>query len=216
VTDDGAARTAGRPRVTAIVLAGGRAERFGSDKLEVALDGMTLLDRAIEAVSQVADNVLVAGPAEGRTRPGIDVIADREPFGGPLAGLAGALQQTSSELAVVVGGDMPRLVPAVLTEMLHRLAGDPTLDAVILAVDGAPRRQVLPLAVRVGPALAAAHARLESDDRSLAALLDSLTAIELAPSDWRPFDPVGQTLADVDTPAELDRLRSGGHGASAP
>jgi molybdenum cofactor guanylyltransferase len=195
--------------VTAIVLAGGRADRFGADKLGLALDGVSLLDRAIEAVSQVADEVLLAGPPDlARSSPGIRVVADREPFGGPLVGLAGALAQTSGELAIVVGGDMPRLVPAVLATMLDRLAADPTFDAVILAIGGSARRQVLPLAIRVGPASAVAEARLASGERSLRAFLAGLSTLELAEPEWRPFDPAGDTLADVDTPADLDRLHS--------
>lgn len=209
-TGTSAPAPANRPSVTGIVLAGGRAAQFGSDKLGAALDGMPLLDRAIAAVSEVADEVLVAGPPDGRTVPGIEVVPDGEPFGGPLAGLAGALGQTASELALVVAGDMPRLVPGVLAAMLDRLAAEPALDAVILAVPGAPGRQVLPLAVRVGPAAVAARARLESGDRSLRALLADLSTFELPELAWHPLDPGRDTLADVDTPADLDRLRSSG------
>lgn len=217
MTETDPSRDGSRPRVTAIVLAGGRAKRFGSDKLEAVLDGVTLLDRVIEAVSQVAEEVLLAGAVDtARTTPEIRVVVDREPFGGPLVGLAGALAQTSSELAIVAGGDMPGLVPAVLTMMLDRLAVDPSLDAVVLAAPGAPRRQVLPLAVRVAPANAAARLRLETGDRSLGALLAGLSTLELAASAWEPFDPAGDTLVDVDTVADLDRLRSAGPSRERP
>ena len=111
---------------------------------------------------------------------------------------------------------MPRLVPAVLAVMLDRLAADPTVDAVILAAPGAPRRQVLPLAVRVGPASAAARVALETGDRSLGAFLAGLSTLELAEREWQPLDPAGDTLADVDTVADLDRLRSAEVVARAP
>ena len=47
-----------RARVTAIVLAGGRAARFGGSKLSLEVDGVALLDRAIAAVASVADDIL--------------------------------------------------------------------------------------------------------------------------------------------------------------
>jgi molybdopterin-guanine dinucleotide biosynthesis protein A len=44
-----------RPVVSGLVLAGGRSSRFGSDKLNAAIDGRTLLERAVDAVLYVAE-----------------------------------------------------------------------------------------------------------------------------------------------------------------
>jgi molybdopterin-guanine dinucleotide biosynthesis protein A len=109
----------------------------------------------------------------------------------------------------VVGGDMPRLVPGVLSAMLGRLVTAPELDAVILQALGSPRRQVLPLAVREHAAARAARAAVDAGDRSLVGFIDRLRTLELPAGEWRSLDPAGETLADVDTPADLDRLRSG-------
>ena len=61
-------RGSSRPRVAGIVLAGGRASRFGRDKLAERLDGRTLVDRAIASLEPVVDLVVVAGPHDA-TRP---------------------------------------------------------------------------------------------------------------------------------------------------
>ena len=203
--------------ITAIVLAGGRSSRFGSNKLAVQLDGASLLSRTIAAVQPIADIVIVAGPGlpDGIQTGDIPatVVHDREAFGGPLVALANVLERVlpdpATSLAIVVGGDMPRLVPAVLTAMLDRLTADPELDAVILQAPDAPHRQVLPLALREHAALGAARAGLETGDRSLTGLIDRLRTLELPADAWQPLDPAGDTLADVDTPGDLDRLRSG-------
>ena len=202
--------------ITAIVLAGGRSRRFGSDKLATPIDGASLLSRTIAAVAPVADIVIVAGPALPGGPHGGDipatVVPDREPFGGPLPALANVLERgipdPVTSLAIVVGGDMPRLVPAVLTAMLDRLATDLELDAVILGDQGAPRRQVLPIALREHAAGGAARAALEEGDRSLAGFVDRLRTLELPAEEWRALDPAGITLVDVDTPADVDRLGS--------
>jgi molybdopterin-guanine dinucleotide biosynthesis protein A len=210
-----------RPGVTAIVLAGGRATRFGLPKLEAELGGRPLVHHAIEAVAAVADEVVVVvAPGAGLRLPELTVPArlahDPEPDGGPLVGLAAGLRAAGFARAVVVGGDMPTLAPAVLGSILRRL-DDPQATAVLLE---APRqrartrdrptalpRQSLPMALRVDVALAAAEDALARGRRSLQAMLDGLGPVEVSSDVWLRLDPDGATLVDVDDPADLERLR---------
>lgn len=75
-------------RLLGAVLAGGRSTRFGSDKALAILDGKTLIEHAIEALSVHAEAVVSCG----RAFPGIASVADRPSGGnGPLAGLNAAL-----------------------------------------------------------------------------------------------------------------------------
>jgi molybdopterin-guanine dinucleotide biosynthesis protein A len=208
--------------VTGIVLAGGRATRFGGPKLAAELDGTALLARAIGAVSYVVDEIIVAGPGHpelpadvGRGVGSIRVVPDEEEFGGPLQALAGALDAARGELALVVGGDMPNLVPEVMAAMAARLLADPALGAVLLgAPDDAPaagseaRRQVLPLALRLEVARPVAREAVLAGARSLRTLLDRLVSDEIAATTWRALDPAGATLLDVDTQGDLDRLHA--------
>jgi molybdopterin-guanine dinucleotide biosynthesis protein A len=198
-----------RSATTAIVLAGGRSSRFGSPKLAAELDGVTVLEHAVRAVEAVAGELIIAIdpsklPESVAARP-IRAVADDEPFAGPLAALAGALRTVTSELAIVVGGDMPGLVPAVLEAMVDLLAND-DIDAVTL--QDATHRQVLPLAIRVGRARIAAADAMAAGDRSLVRFVDRLRSAELAAAAWRTLDPDGGSLADIDVPADLDRLRA--------
>lgn len=203
------------PGVTAIVLAGGRSSRFGSPKLAAELGGATLLERAIRAAASVADEIIVAGaPSPGFAgENGAPIparsVADEEQFAGPLAGLAGALRSSTTGLAIVVGGDMPGLIPAVLETMLERLATDAGADAVLLATPGAEPapRQVLPLALDIAVASDAAQAAVEAGDRSLVRLLGRIRSVEIPAAEWLALDPTGQTLLDVDRPADLERIR---------
>jgi molybdopterin-guanine dinucleotide biosynthesis protein A len=194
------------------VLAGGRSVRFGSPKLEVDLDGASILEHAVRAAAAVASEVVVAGvaPPTGWSidRTTIRVVADEEPFGGPLVALAGALRSTSAELAIVVGGDMPALLPRVLEAMLRRLAMDPDLAAATLEAAPDAPQQVLPLALRVDRARGAASDAVASGDRSLFRLVDRLRSISIPAHEWRRLDPGGNTLVDVDVPADLERLRA--------
>jgi molybdenum cofactor guanylyltransferase len=197
------------PAVTGIVLAGGRARRFGGPKLEAVVDGEPLLARATRAVAAVADEVLVAGPA----LPGFAgitprLVLDAQPFDGPLAALAGAIREARGTLAIVVGGDMPWLEPRVLELLLSRLAANPAADAAMLGatgeVAGEPsRRQVLPLAIRVASGASAAAQAIDAGDRSLVRFVDRLRSIEIPAPEWLAIDPDARTLRDVDRPEDL-------------
>jgi molybdenum cofactor guanylyltransferase len=208
--------------VTAIVLAGGRSSRFGGDKLAASLEGASVLAATIAAVAPIAEGVIVAGPRLPECFVAGDVpvalVTDPEPVGGPLLALAsvlGAGEPAPWDVAIVVGGDMPRLVPAVLVAMVDLLDEDPDVGAVYLGRPEAPtsaapleppRRQVLPLAVRVQQASRAAREAAEAGDRSLQALVERMTTVELPAARWQLLDPDARTLTDIDTRADLDRL----------
>jgi molybdopterin-guanine dinucleotide biosynthesis protein A len=191
--------------VTGIILAGGRSSRFGSDKLATTLDGRPLLHHAIEAVAAVTQEVIiVAAPGVEPAIPEtlgtrLQVVHDPEPFGGPLVGLTAALLVIETPTVLVVGGDMPRLVPAVL----RRLAGatGPGRLAVVLEVPG--RVQPLPMALDTQAARTAAAAVLDRGGRSLRELLREIGAASIPAPVWLSLDPAGATIVDVDRPADL-------------
>jgi molybdopterin-guanine dinucleotide biosynthesis protein A/uridine kinase len=190
-------------RVGAIVLAGGRSSRFGRDKLAELIDGRPLLDHAIAAVRVVAtDIVVVAAPAANLTvPPGVRVAHDPVAFEGPLAGLAAGLAalDPSVDRLIVVAGDMPSLVPAVLRRLLDAVMAGRA--AALLGVDGDP--PPLPMALDRPRAAAATGRLIEAGETRLRALPSALDAEVVPTSVWRYDDPVGATFRDVDTPADL-------------
>ena len=207
--------------VTGIVLAGGRSSRFGADKLAVEVGGRPLLHRAIVAVAQVVDEVVVVIAADGaRPRlPGdldtpLRIARDAAPGLGPLAGLSAGLAAAHAPIALVVGGDQPCLAPILLAELLRWLGSDddgrrpdvrrPDVrrpDVVCLEEDG--RMRPLPSAVRVAAARPAAAAALADGTRSLVGLFEQLRGVTIGQQRWRRLDPAGDSLRDVDTPDDL-------------
>ena len=190
-----------------IVLAGGRSRRFGTDKRLAVVDGRPLLEGVVEAVAGVVDDVIVVlapdEPAPGGLTA-VRIAHDREPFAGPLAGLAAGLEVVpDASIALVVGADMPSLQPAVLRLMLKRAAAPVGPDAWTLEGPDANLVGPLPLAGRVAPLRRAASALLERGQRSLRSLVLELGAGRIPAADWRPLDPDGLTLRDVDRPEDL-------------
>jgi molybdopterin-guanine dinucleotide biosynthesis protein A len=193
-----------------VVLAGGRSRRFGRNKLAESMpDGRTILAHAVQAMAEVcSDVVVVIAPEVSRPAglpPRARVVVDPESFGGPLVGLVTGLTASSSETVLVAGGDMPELVPAVLTCLAESLERIPA-DAVRLA-NG--EMQSLPFAIRRGPALRAAQAALDEGDRRLRGLFERLAVAVVAEGEWRLLDPAARTLRDIDRPGDLFSSPSG-------
>jgi molybdopterin-guanine dinucleotide biosynthesis protein A len=199
------------PAVSAIVLAGGRSSRFGRDKLVEPIDGVPLLAHALDAVARVATEIVVAG-GDAPTTTGIAIpirsVRDPQPDGGPLVGVLAGLEAAREPTALVVGGDMPRLEPAVLAMLIRALAAaEPdAVDACVLA--HRDRIQPLPIVVRTGAATVAAQRGLGRGSRSLYAWLDGMRVHALPEQEWRALDPRADTLLDVDRESDLGRIRS--------
>ena len=192
-------------RIGAIVLAGGRSSRFGRDKLSEPIDGRPLLDHAIAAVQALAtDIVVVAAPDANLDMPdGVRIAHDPVAYEGPLAGLATGLAalDPAVDRVLVVAGDMPSLVPAVLGRLLDAIASG--ADAAILGGGGDGKTAPLPLALRRRRAEKAVVALLDAGERRLRAAPQVLDAEVIPESTWRLDDTTATTLRDIDTPEDL-------------
>jgi molybdenum cofactor guanylyltransferase len=209
--------------VVAVILAGGASTRFGGDKLGAELDERPLLHHPIEACLSVAPVIVLVLASDARSPElpsdlgqRVIVARDRVSYLGPLAGLLVGLEVAServpdADTALVVGGDMPALVPAVLRLLVDRVSerprsGVPAPGAVLLEADP---RATLPMAVRIHVAAPAARRLLDADGRSLHALLDRVHSASIDAATWRALDPGGRTISDIDTPDDLTAARDG-------
>ena len=197
--------------VAGVVLAGGRASRFGRDKLAEPIEGRPLLHHAITALAPVVDELFLvispSGPvpdlpSEGLAGRPVRVIRDPEPFGGPLLAVVAALEATSAPWCVLVGGDMPQLQAPVLRAMLAVLLEG---EADVVLLESAGPLQSMPAVLRTASALPAAQQAREAGDRSLRSLYGRVRVRLLPLATWTDLDPVRRTLRDVDTPDDLVR-----------
>jgi molybdopterin-guanine dinucleotide biosynthesis protein A len=187
-----------------VLLAGGRSTRFGRDKLAEPYLGEPVLHRSARALAAVCAEVVVV-VAPGAPDPGVPpevrsrVARDAREGEGPLAGILAGLGEVRTPLALVAAGDMPTLAPPVLGLLLRAVLAGP-VDAAALGEAGGFRP--LPCALR-RETLGVARARFRAGERSVRGFLAALRLAVVPEEAWRPLDPSGETLRDVDLPADL-------------
>src|SRR5262249_5554432 len=115
-------------------------------------------------------------------------------------------EAATEPLVVVVGGDMPSVRPTVLAALVRALlaAGDATGAAVLVARS---RLVPLPAALRTGAASDVVGRLVGEGERRLRSGFDRLPTRILEEAEWRPLDPDGESLVDVDRPEDLASAR---------
>jgi molybdopterin-guanine dinucleotide biosynthesis protein A len=144
--------------VTGVILAGGRASRFGGPKGLAEVGGARILDRVAAALGEVADALLLIAndPTAAGWLPGVRVAGDVVTNRGALGGVHAALHHARGA-ALVVAWDMPFVPAALLAEL--RAMGDAGAPAA--TPESRSPRGVEPLCAYYGAAcLAAAEQRL--------------------------------------------------------
>lgn len=171
-------------RVSAAILAGGRALRFdGADKAALRVGSARIIDRQLAALSGVSDDVrIVASDATRYGSLGVPVIADVIPNAGPLGGIYSALLDARHNRVLVLACDLPFVTGPLLAAIAA--AGDDRDDAVM------PRssRGLEPLCGWYHRrASAAIRARLEQGHLSIHTITEVLQVRELGLEKLAPF-----------------------------
>jgi molybdopterin-guanine dinucleotide biosynthesis protein A len=197
-------RGADPARVSALILAGGKATRLGGvDKRQVVIEGRTIFERQCEVLRPRVAEILVSSPREV---PGFRTVADAVPGGGPLAGIAAGLAAATTPWLLVIAGDMPHVSGALLDLVLAGARDD--ADAVGIRIGELP--EPLLCLLRVEAARPAIAARLAGARLKASRLLTDgdLRVSWIAEPAIRAIDPTLRALFNVNEPGDLRPDRS--------
>jgi molybdopterin-guanine dinucleotide biosynthesis protein A len=191
--------------VSAAILAGGRARRFGGvDKASLAVGRARIIDRQLAALSAVADDIrIVADRADRYPDAGVRVIPDAIPNAGPLGGLYTALVDARHDWSIILACDLPFVTAALLERLLIERDVDERAEAIV------PRsaRGLEPLcAVYRRNCAEAARARIARGALRVDGLLEDVRARVLAAEALAP-DDAGLLFENVNTPHDHARAR---------
>ncbi|MCF8571762.1 NTP transferase domain-containing protein [Gordonia sp. HY002] len=175
----------------AIVLAGGRGSRLGGvDKAAVNVGGRPLVDHVYAALDGCAP-IIAVGPASIQ-RPGVHVVREDPPFGGPVAAIAAALDALGDVNETwLLACDLPRAERIVARLTAEEIGPD---DGVVL-VDRSGHVQWLAGRYRTSALRRAVAALPAPAGASMRRLLDELRL--------RTVDDPDDAGIDIDTPEDL-------------
>jgi molybdopterin-guanine dinucleotide biosynthesis protein A len=188
--------------LSAAILTGGGATRFGGcDKGALLVGGRSILAHQLDALTQIADDIMIVGDRLTRTdEVWLRVVPDRVPGCGPLAGLDAALAAARHDTLIVVACDMP-FVTARFLRHLSSLAGE--ADAVV------PRTEdgYHPLCAAYTRACQPTVARRLAERRlAVLGLFDDVRTRVVTTEEIEAFGDRSRLLANVNTPAAFAGL----------
>ncbi len=188
---------------TAVILAGGDSCRMGQDKAKLKLGSRTLL-QMVSAKMREWFPVVVVSVRQPRGESDLPQVCDGMVDGGPLAGLAAALDWAGTSWVYLVACDMPFIESEVIEFLARQRAGH---QAVVAIVDGQPQ----PLAAFYArDCLSEARNILGGEGRhSLRALLERLEVRYVDESLMRTADPKLRSFFDLDTPEDVAAVLNG-------
>lgn len=166
--------------ISAVVLAGGRGERMGKEKLFLSVDSTPLVERVLRAVQLFAGEILLSvasrqvAPALGSLsdiirKYGIRLVEDRAAGRGPLEGIASGLAFAKFKWSFVCACDMPFLSPDVI-QMLWK-GGDQSASVILPRIGGYLEPLHAFYSLR---ALSAARSLLDRGERKISTLYDEV------------------------------------------
>lgn len=193
--------------VTAIVLVGGRSTRLGRNKAREIIDGRPIIQRVLDAVQPLADEVLLVAargqdtawlPRGGPIRHIVDTHAES----GPLVGIYSGLAAAHSDCCVAVACDMPFLNTELLQSLVELLHG---YDAVVPRLEG--RAQSLH-AVYARSCAKVMHSALERESRALRDVLRDMNVRWVEDQEMPEARSLTLSCFNVNTPGDLERARA--------
>ena len=178
-----------------IILTGGTSKRFGSDKSQAIIGGISLIERILASIPSEFETVIV-GP-DPMIRTSLYRTVQENPIGGgPVAGFKAGLEICTSEIVVLIATDMPFAV----SRTLHLMDSMKPHDDAVMYVDAEGFKQSLAAIYRVEAVERALSLMGNADGQSMQRMLSYLQIREIAMS-----KEVAQALSDIDTTEDLER-----------
>lgn len=109
----------GSTEIAAFILAGGKSTRMGADKAFIALEGCTLLARALDLARSITNDVWIVGDPV-KFAPFGPVVQDVFEECGPLGGIHAALRASRANLNVILAVDVPFASRALFQYLIMR------------------------------------------------------------------------------------------------
>jgi len=189
--------------LTVCIQAGGQSSRMGEDKALKPFLGRPLIQRVIERLSPIADELIVT-----TNRPEdyaflnlrLALRADLKPGRGALGGLYTAIASAAHPIVAVIACDMP-FASGALLEAGSRLLVEEEADVVIARSEEG--YEPLHAVYRRATCLPAIEAAIDADQWKVIAWFPQVKVRVLTPEEIKRYDTLGLAFWNVNTPEEF-------------
>jgi molybdopterin-guanine dinucleotide biosynthesis protein A len=184
--------------ITGVILAGGKSSRMGQNKALMSLGGKRLVDRVVEAMRRVFDDLLMVTNTPGVYADlGLPMVRDVWPEKGSLGGLYSAIYHVATPYCLVVACDMPFLQTAVLRYLITQIN-----DYDVVVPDVLGELQTLH-AIYSKACLPPIERRLEMNRLRIIGFFPDVRVRTVTASELEPYDPALLAFQNLNTPEEF-------------
>jgi molybdopterin-guanine dinucleotide biosynthesis protein A len=187
--------------LSVVIQAGGQSARMGQDKALKPFLGRPLIQRVVERLSPIADEMLIT-----TNRPAqyaflnLPLYSDLKPGRGSLGGLYTALSSAQHPLVAVVACDMP-FANAELFQAAADMLAREQVDVVI--AESAEGYEPLHAVYRRAACIPAIEASIAADQWKMVAWFPQVKVRRLTSEEIKRYDPQGLAFWNVNTPEEF-------------
>lgn len=158
-----------RPFATAVILAGGKSRRMGTDKSLLHVSGKPMIAHIADQLDFFPERIIGSDEPDKYAFLNLPVIPDQEPGKGVLMGIMSCVDRASYDLCFVTGCDIPKLDSSFVMEVLDRAREKDIVvprfsNNLMEPLLGVYRKTIVPVARKI----------LESGGRRIVELMDHL------------------------------------------
>jgi len=184
--------------ITGVILAGGKSSRMGQNKALMSLGGKRLVDRVVEVMRSVFNDLLmVTNTPDVYAELGVPMVQDVWPEKGSLGGVYSAIHHVATPYCLVVACDMPFLRTAVLRYLITQMA-----DYDVVVPDVLGELQTLH-AIYSKACLQPIERRLETHRLRIVGFFPEVRVRTVTASELEPYDPELLAFQNLNTPEEF-------------
>jgi len=200
--------------LTIVVQAGGQSSRMGEDKALKTFLGRPLIQRVVERLSPIADEIIVTtNRPEAYAFLDLRLSADLKPGRGALGGLYTAIALATHPIVAVVACDMPFANPKLI-EAMRRLLVEEEADVVIAKSEEG--YEPFHAVYRRETCLSAIESAIAADQWKVIAWFPQVKVRVLTLEEIKSADAEGLAFWNVNTPEEFAKAEKLATSQSAP
>ncbi len=116
--------------IAALILAGGKSSRMGTDKALVNYQGKPMLQRVYQVATECTQQVYILTPWKERYQnilpSDCNYLIETQPGKGPVNGLSEGLEKISADWILLLACDLPLLDIEIIQSWINKLSQIPT------------------------------------------------------------------------------------------